>query len=116
MRIIIAFVPAVVALFCAALPAQAADFPMPLPPGRVLNQDTDTAVVRSNLSVEQIQTRLDRVYVHQLGCGRLFLVNSPRYYVCGDTTVLFTFSALDPFPLSQTNAYLNVDAPVDNQG
>jgi len=92
-----------------------ARFPLPTNPGRVVSQDSTTAVVRSRSTVLVVQRRLDRRYVRQMGCRKRLAVNKPRDYLChnratGKTDeIVFTFAALDPSAghpaRSQSNAY-----------
>lgn len=93
-----------------------AAYPLPTQPGRILSQSSSAAVVRSTDDVLTVKTKLDSMYVGQLGCTRKVAVNKPRDYICtnrstGKTNeIWFTFAALDPKASdpsrSQTNAYL----------
>ena len=90
-------------------------FPLPTNPGRIVSQDSSTAVVRSRSTVLVVTHKLDRLYVGQLGCRKRVAVNKPRDYFCrnrasGKTDeIVFTFAALDPTRAhparSQSNAY-----------
>jgi hypothetical protein len=92
-----------------------AALPLPTNPGTVISQSSTTAVVRSTDTVLQVMTKLDNLYVTQMGCTRRLGVNKPRDYLCFNAStrktdeVLFTFAALDPKPTdasrSQTNAF-----------
>jgi hypothetical protein len=92
-----------------------ARFPLPTNPGRIVSQDSTTAVVRSRSTVLVVTRRLDRLYVGQMGCRKRVAVNKPRDYFChnrasGKTDeIVFTFAALDPTKAhparSQSNAY-----------
>ena len=92
-----------------------AALPLPTNPGTVTSQSSTTAVVRSTDTVLQVMTKLDNLYVTQMGCTRRLGVNKPRDYLCFNAStrktdeVLFTFAALDPKPTdasrSQTNAF-----------
>ena len=93
-----------------------AGLPLPTAPGSVVAQSSSTAVIRSTDSVAVVRSKLDQLYVVQLGCTVRFAVNRPKDYVCLDpatgrsTEVYFTFAALDPTATdatrSQTNAFL----------
>jgi hypothetical protein len=92
-----------------------AAYPLPLDPGTLLSQSSDTAVVRSTDVVLDVKTKLDALYVDQLGCTRVAAVNKPRDYFCFDAAtgktdeVWFTFAALEftaDGSRSQTNAFL----------
>ena len=84
-------------------------YPLPTQPGRILSQTSSTAVVRSTDTVLTVKSKLDAMYVGQLGCTRKVAVNKPRDYLCGKAEIWFTFAALDPKASdpsrSQTNAY-----------
>ena len=92
------------------------DYPLPLDPGTLVAQTSETAVVRSTDVVLDVKTKLDAMYVDQLGCTRVAAVNKPRDYFCFNAStgttdeIWFTFAALDPTASdstqSQTNAYL----------
>ena len=93
-----------------------ASLPLPTAPGSVVAQSSSTAVIRSTDSVAVVRSKLDQLYVVQLGCTVRFAVNRPKDYVCLDPAtgrsreVYFTFAALDPTASdatrSQTNAFL----------
>ena len=79
-------------------------------------QGSARATVRSTDTVLAVTSKLDDLYVTQLGCINLPAVNRPKNYFCTDpaagTTdeIYFTFAALDPTAAdpsrSQTNAFL----------
>jgi hypothetical protein len=93
-----------------------AEYPLPLDPGTLIAQSSETAVVRSTDVVIDVKAKLDALYVDQLGCIRVAAVNKPRDYFCFDAVtgtldeVYFTFAALEPTASdpsnSQTNAFL----------
>jgi outer membrane protein assembly factor BamB len=91
-----------------------AEYPLPLDPGTLIAQSSETAVVRSTDVVIDVKAKLDALYVDQLGCTRVAAVNKPRDYFCfnaatGTTDeVYFTFAALEftaDGSKSQTNAF-----------
>jgi hypothetical protein len=93
-----------------------AEYPLPLDPGSLVAQSSETAVVRSTDVVLDVKAKLDALYVDQLGCTRVAAVNKPRDYFCPNAStgttdeIWFTFAALDPTSSdqtrSQTNAFL----------
>jgi hypothetical protein len=91
-----------------------AAYPLPLDPGILISQSSDTAVVRSTDVVLDVKTKLDALYVDQLGCFSNAAVNKPRDYFCFNAAtgnvdeVYFTFAALEftaDGSRSQTNAF-----------
>jgi hypothetical protein len=91
-----------------------AEYPLPLDPGTLVAQSSDTAVVRSTDVVLDVKIKLDALYVDQLGCTRVAAVNKPRDYFCfnaatGKTDeIWFTFAMLEftaDGSKSQTNAF-----------
>jgi hypothetical protein len=91
------------------------NLPLPTDPGTVISQSSTNAVVRSTDTPAIVRTKLDDMYVTQMGCTRKLAINRPRDYVCSDPEtdktleVYFTFAALDPTAddasRSQTNAF-----------
>jgi hypothetical protein len=73
----------------ASTPAFAFNFPMP---GTVVAQTGSTARSHVDAPVFTIPARLDALYLPQ--CSRIFEVNAPRLYACGNTQILFTYGAL----------------------
>ena len=91
-----------------------AEYPLPLDPGTLVAQSSETAVVRSTDVVLDVKTKLDALYVDQLGCFSNAAVNKPRDYFCFNAAtgnvdeVYFTFAALEftaDGSRSQTNAF-----------
>jgi hypothetical protein len=79
-------------------------------------QTSARAVVRSTDTVGTVKSKLDNLYVTNLGCTLKLTVNKPKDYFCTNPAthktdeIYFTFAALDPTASdpsrSQSNAYL----------
>ena len=92
-----------------------AAYPLPTSPGTVISQSSKSASVRSTDIVEIVKSKLDDLYLTQMGCTLKLAVNKPRDYFCRNNAtgktdeIVFTFAALDPTPSdpshSQSNAF-----------